>query len=108
MVIGKVTGSVVATRKDEKLVGSKFLVIEPLHSMEKNVTDRFVAVDNIGAGIGDIVLVSTGSAAPRATRRSSESSTTLRDLKKNDFYDPLPRIISRRREERLDFENAVK
>ena len=63
MVIGKVTGSVVATRKDEKLVGSKFLVIEPLHSMEGNVTDRFVAVDSIGAGIGDIVLVSTGSAA---------------------------------------------
>lgn len=63
MVIGKVTGSVVATRKDEKLIGSKFLVIEPLSSMGNAAAERFVAVDNIGAGIGDIVLVSTGSAA---------------------------------------------
>ena len=66
MIIGKVTGSVVATRKDEKLIGSKFLVIEPLRksgNIPSVSVDSFVAVDNIGAGIGDIVLVSTGSAA---------------------------------------------
>ncbi len=63
MIIGKVTGSVVATRKDEKLIGSKFLVIEPLRKSGNIPSESFVAVDNIGAGIGDIVLVSTGSAA---------------------------------------------
>lgn len=63
MIIGKVTGSVVATRKDEKLIGSKFLVIEPLRKSGNTPCESFVAVDNIGAGIGDIVLVSTGSAA---------------------------------------------
>ena len=57
MIIGKVTGSVVATRKNEKLIGSKFLVIEPLKSMASEIaSDKFVAVDSIGAGIGDIVM----------------------------------------------------
>ncbi len=64
MIIGKVTGSVVATRKNERLIGSKFLIIMPLRSMDKEyVRDKFVAVDDIGAGIGDIVLVAQGSAA---------------------------------------------
>ncbi len=64
MIIGKVTGSVVATRKNEKLVGSKFLVIEPISGMSRGSShEKFVAVDHVGAGIGDIVLVSQGSAA---------------------------------------------
>ena len=64
MIIGKVTGSVVATRKNDKLIGSKFLVIEPLRSMASEIaSDKFVAVDSIGAGIGDIVMVARGSAA---------------------------------------------
>lgn len=69
MIIGKVTGSVVATRKDEKLIGSKFLVIEPLRSAGAPC-GSFVAVDNIGAGIGDVVLVSTGSAARLACQNT--------------------------------------
>ncbi len=61
MLIGKVVGSVVSTRKNEKLVGSKFMVIETLAGTGE--TKRIVAVDNIGAGIGENVLVATGSAA---------------------------------------------
>lgn len=64
MIIGKVVGSVVSTRKNEKLVGSKFMIIEPVSAMNKG---RFVAVDNIGAGIGEYVLVATGSAARYGT-----------------------------------------
>ena len=61
MVVGKIVGSVVATRKNENLVGSKFLIVEPLETMsDKN---RLVAIDNVGAGIGEIVLVAQGSAA---------------------------------------------
>lgn len=62
MIIGKVVGSVVATRKNEHLVGSKFLIVEPFKNMEQG-SERFVAVDNVGAGIGEIVLVAKGSAA---------------------------------------------
>ncbi len=62
MIIGKVIGSVVSTRKNENLVGSKFMVVEPLSDMG-DPAKKIVAVDNVGAGIGEIVLVATGSAA---------------------------------------------
>ncbi|QHQ61856.1 ethanolamine utilization protein EutN [Anaerocolumna sedimenticola] len=62
MIVGKVVGSVVATRKNENLIGSKFLIVEPFESMEQG-KGRIVAIDNVGAGIGEIVLVAKGSAA---------------------------------------------
>lgn len=62
MIIGKVIGSVVSTRKNENLVGNKFLIVEPLPSMRGN-GNSFVAIDNVGAGIGEVVLIATGSAA---------------------------------------------
>jgi len=60
MLIGKVVGSVIATRKNERLTGSKFLIVESMHGCEPK---RVVAVDNVGAGAGEIVLVTLGSAA---------------------------------------------
>lgn len=60
MVIGKVVGTVVSTRKSERLVGSKFLIVEPL---EQEGQQRLVAVDTVGAGVGETVLVTLGSAA---------------------------------------------
>ena len=62
MIIGKVVGSVVSTRKSEKLVGSKFMIIEPVKTMSDS-SEKIVAVDTIGAGIGELVLVACGSAA---------------------------------------------
>ena len=61
MLVGKIIGSVVATRKNEKLIGSKFMIVETASSMGDS--KRLVAVDNVGAGIGELVLVATGSAA---------------------------------------------
>lgn len=62
MIVGKIVGSIIATRKNENLIGSKFLIVEPIQSM-KNNENQLVAVDHIGAGIGDVVLVALGSAA---------------------------------------------
>lgn len=62
MIIGKVIGSVVSTRKQENLIGNKFMVIEPLHTGNSE-PKQLVAIDNIGAGIGEYVLVAQGSAA---------------------------------------------
>ena len=61
MVIGKVVGSVVSTRKNTNLIGNKFLIIDPIEDM--GISNKIVAIDNVGAGIGEIVLVATGSAA---------------------------------------------
>ena len=59
MIVGKVVGSVVSTRKSEKLIGSKFMIIEPVHHMKGDLS-QLVAIDMIGAGV---VLVAQGSAA---------------------------------------------
>ncbi len=62
MIVGKVVGSIVSTRKNENLIGSKFMVVEPVAELDAQ-TPTLVAVDNVGAGIGELVLVATGSAA---------------------------------------------
>ncbi len=62
MLIAKVVGSVVSTRKCESLVGNKFLIVETFPKFASE-TKRFIAVDNVGAGMGEAVLVATGSAA---------------------------------------------
>lgn len=62
MIIGKVVGSLFSTRKSEKLVGNKFMIVEPVETM-KAAGERVVAIDIIGAGIGEYVLVAQGSAA---------------------------------------------
>lgn len=62
MIVGKVVGSLFSTRKSEKLVGNKFMIVEPVESM-RNTGSRLVAIDIIGAGIGEYVLVAQGSAA---------------------------------------------
>ena len=53
MIVGKVVGSVVSTRKCEKLIGSKFMIIEPVHHMKGDLS-QLVAIDMIGAGVGDM------------------------------------------------------
>lgn len=62
MLAGKVIGSVIATRKNEKLIGNKFMIVEIIDSMRAK-EQKVIAVDNIGAGIGEYVLVAQGSAA---------------------------------------------
>ena len=62
MIVGKVVGSIVSTRKNENLIGNKFMIVEPVSKM-RSETAALVAIDNIGAGIGEFVLVACGSAA---------------------------------------------
>ncbi|SNS12394.1 ethanolamine utilization protein EutN [Anaerovirgula multivorans] len=69
MIIGKVIGNVWATRKDETLNGLKLLVIEAIDYESNQKKGSFVAVDSVGAGIGDQVLVVKGNAARKALQR---------------------------------------
>lgn len=62
MLAGKVVGSVVSTRKNEKLIGNKFMIVEIVDSMGAK-GQQLIAIDNIGAGINEYVLVAQGSAA---------------------------------------------
>lgn len=63
MILCKVTGNVVSTKKDEKLTGSKLLIVQPIDYKENYIGNPIVAVDTVGAGIKEIVLVVTGSTA---------------------------------------------
>lgn len=60
MLIAKVIGTVVSTRKNRNLIGSKFMLVETLPVMKEECR-RLVAVDQAGAGIDDLVLVTVGS-----------------------------------------------
>ena len=62
MIVGKVVGSIVSTRKSEKLIGNKFMIIEPVEPMKGDLR-QIVAIDIIGAGVGEYVLIAFGSAA---------------------------------------------
>ncbi len=62
MILAQVVGSIVSTSKNEKLVGCKFMIVQPIEQ-DKLQDEYFIAVDGIGAGIGEKVLIATGSAA---------------------------------------------
>ena len=67
MLLGRVVGNVVATRKDERLVGSKLLVVRAVDPAGKDEATYMVAVDTVDAGSADRVLVVTGSSARMAS-----------------------------------------
>jgi ethanolamine utilization protein EutN len=67
MILGRVVGTVVATRKDEKLLGAKLLVVRTMDPHGKEDTAYLVAVDTVDAGLTDRVLVVQGSSARLAS-----------------------------------------
>jgi len=63
MTLGKIVGTVWATRKDEQLVGMALQIVQEV-DLDYNLKERFVvAVDSVGAGVGEVVLFATGSSA---------------------------------------------
>jgi ethanolamine utilization protein EutN len=69
MFLAKVEGSVVATKKDASMAGRKLLLVRPQLVDEKDPakfrpgTNTIVAVDSVGAGIGELVMFCQGSSA---------------------------------------------
>jgi ethanolamine utilization protein EutN len=69
MFLARITGSVVATQKAASMVGQKLLIVEPLRVNESDASGlvstgrTFIAVDTVGSGEGEIVLIVQGSSA---------------------------------------------
>jgi ethanolamine utilization protein EutN len=69
MFVAKVTGSLVSTQKVDSMTGRKLLVVEPYRldaetrATLKTTGRTFVAVDTVGAGVGEYVLITQGSSA---------------------------------------------
>ena len=73
MFIGKVVGSLWATRKVENTSGVKFLIIQPYNLNKAPNTDTIVAADRLGAGEGELVMVAYGRAARIAVENEDMS-----------------------------------
>jgi len=67
MHLGKVTGTLVASRKEESLEGMKFLVVRQLNSDNEATGNYVIAVDAVGAGVGEVVMYASGSSARQTT-----------------------------------------
>jgi microcompartment protein CcmK/EutM len=63
MYIAKVMGTAVSTVKDERLEGAKLLLVSEANQTGEIVGNPYVALDRVGAGAGELVLVVTGSTA---------------------------------------------
>jgi microcompartment protein CcmK/EutM len=67
MLLARIVGTVVATRKDERLVSTKLLVVRPIDPAGKMEGGYIVAVDTVDAGVGETVLIVSGSSARMAS-----------------------------------------
>ena len=67
MILARVVGTIVATRKDARLVSSKLMIARPMDPHGKAEGNYLVAVDTVDAGVGETVLIVSGSSARMAT-----------------------------------------
>jgi microcompartment protein CcmK/EutM len=72
MFLARILGTIVATRKDDRLEGFKLLVVQPLDPSGRDSGNPLVAVDTVSAGYTETVLVVSGSSA-RMTTRTKDS-----------------------------------
>jgi len=71
MIVARIIGTVVCTQKDPRLGGHKLQVVEPISiATQKSDGKPLVAIDTVGAGLGEVVLVVSGSSA-----RQTEATT---------------------------------
>ena len=70
MLRGVIRGNIVSTRKQDALVGSKFMEVEIMEN-GRNTGKFIIAVDSVGAGIGEEVLITTGSSARLALHNTN-------------------------------------
>lgn len=72
MIVGEVVGTIVATRKEERLTGLKFQIVKIVNADLKPTGQFLIAADAVGAGTGELVLCAQGSSA-RLTDKTKES-----------------------------------
>ena len=78
MILARVIGTVWATRKDERMTGLKMQIVRPVGLDLKDKDGHLVAIDAVGAGVGEVVLVVQGSSARQtATTESKPVDATI-------------------------------
>lgn len=97
MFLGKVVGTVWSTKKTPNLEGMRFLLIHPLDSTKAPKVDVVVAVDTLGAGIGETVIVAYGRAARLAVANENVSieAAVVGIVDRMDYSGALPEELKR-------------
>ena len=67
MILARIVGTVVSTRKDSRLEGKKLLIVKPISPQGADEAGYLVAVDTVDAGVGETVLIVSGSSARMAS-----------------------------------------
>ncbi|MBN1899475.1 MAG: EutN/CcmL family microcompartment protein [Spirochaetes bacterium] len=100
MVIGKITGTIVATRKDENLLGGKFYIVR-LMTMDTKMTDKFiVAYDTVGSGEGEVVVVVQGSSS-RMTEQTQSAPVDASIVAVVDLLEVNDKIVFKKFETKV-------
>jgi microcompartment protein CcmK/EutM len=103
MILGRVIGTVWATRKDERLEGLKLQIVEQVGLDLKPAGAFVVAVDAVEAGVGEVVLVAQGSSArqTQATNNKAVDAVIMAIVENLDLADEkaLARELDARRRE---------
>lgn len=98
MIVGRVVGTVVCTQKDPSLTGKKMLVVQPLNMYTlKDEGSPLVALDAVGAGRGEVVMVVGGSSA-RLANGYSKVSVDQAVVGILDYIEILGDVIYRKEE----------
>src|ERR1039458_3006231 len=100
MILGKVIGTVWSTKKDENLVGSKLLIVRQLDLDFQEKSNFLIAIDSVGVGEGEIVLVASGSSARQTviTKNKPVDAVIMAIVDKLDVS--IKEMLAERSEER--------
>ena len=77
MIFGRVAGSVVATRRSDRVEGPKFLLVEQTDCRGGGRGGFLVALDGVGAGVGELVMVAQGPSARQTPRTDRQPVDAL-------------------------------
>jgi microcompartment protein CcmK/EutM len=97
MLFARVVGTVWSTQKDEKLGAFKFLLLRQLDAENRPLGAYVVAVDAVGAGVGEVVLFATGSSA-RQTKQTEGKPVDATIIAIVDSWDLDGEIVFRKEE----------
>lgn len=77
MILARVVGNVVATQKDSNLVGKKLMLVQPIDLKGNPDGDELLAVDAVGSGVGDLVVVIAEGGSARQLIRAANDLTPV-------------------------------
>ena len=77
MIFARVVGNVVSTQKNQYLVGAKIMILEPLDTKGNVCGDEFIAIDAVGAGIGDLVIAIAEGGSARQVYKAQNPLTPI-------------------------------